>query len=418
MKIRTGFRFTLILLFCSITKLNAQADRIWKEQHFGLTSKQQKQSIWAHNGFEMSTNTLNNSILNGAIFSGKIENDALSNLQQANSERSRFNLGAEGQFWYKTKRNKGPAVLFGIEFLEQGIGHVETSLLQLYFQGNGPYEDVIMPLGPSKVSYISQQSAGIGLEWSQKQLSLGATASLVKVSRFQHLSIAEGSSFYTAPFGTSLEANIDLNWTNTSSAQNKGTAWYGTGFSFDMYMGYVSIDKQTSISVQLIDLGMVHFSGIRHNSVDLDTIFKGVQVNNILDFDGKIGGASRIDSLEGLIGLMQTNESSSHLLHGRLQLDFTRRLNDKLSLAMQIRQHFFNVPPQLRLGVAASLTDWLTLEPYAIAGGFTRFNYGLTSKLSPNQSIHFLLHYGLFASQFYPLKSSSQHLYATAVFNF
>lgn len=418
MKTKYNLILILILIFGSIPQINAQADRLWKEHHFSLNSNNQMHSVWVHAGFEMSSNTLNNAILNGAVFQGSIDNESTSNLQQSNSNRSRFSLGAEGQLWYKMTRKNRPSLLFGAEFQEQGIGNVETALIQLYLQGNGPYEDVLMPLGPSKISYISQQSVGFGIEWTRDQLSFGATASIVKLSRFQQLKIADGASFYTAPFGEALEANIELNWMSTATKQNKISAWYGTGLSSDIYMSYVSKDDRTSLSFQIIDLGAAHFSGINHYDVDRDTVFKGLEVNNILDFETQLGSTAGLDSLEGLIGLSQGNKSDLIMLHGRFQLDLTHRLNDNFSVAVQLRQHFFKVPPQLRLGLAANLTNWLVLEPYFTAGGFTNMNYGLSASLNADKSFGLMLNYGLLASQFYPLSSNSQHLYATAVFSF
>ncbi|MEX2597466.1 MAG: hypothetical protein WEC59_11105 [Salibacteraceae bacterium] len=406
-------RKTLIigLLFTSIN-VTAQGDRLWTEQHYfdSLSSKQT--SIWGASDYRAQSNTLTNQLMSEALFQGNIKSSSSEFLKDLNSEgTTRLNVGFQGEVWYRHVRKNGPALLFGVEINENLYGSISNGLAQLYLKGNAPFEDQRLPLGRSKLFYMSDQSMGFGLEWTKPAVIYGANLNLIKVSRFQKVEIDQPSFLYTAPYGAQLDVQLAFDYHASSSTQAKPGAWYGTGAAADFYLILHPEDGKSMLSVQAKRIGMVHFSGSSAYSMNQDTVYTGTNIDNILALEDAITTNDGLDSLEALLGLEESSESRAVALPTTIQLDYIRTFSEKLSLAFQLKQVLSFGIPQARVGIAYKPKKWLALEPFFSTGGFSVFDLGLSASINVNNKFRLLTKYELLESQVASANSTSQALF-------
>ena len=344
--------------------LFAQVDRAWREHHYKLHADSSA-SLWGNLGFELKSNLLTNELLNQAFFQGRISREATRYLIAENNEQNTYlSGGVQSSLWYKLPKKGGAQLMFGTKIYDFAYGRITNGLSKLYFNGNADNAGREIPLGKSSLDYLSFQSIATGLEWENTNSRFGITLGLVKTSRYQRLRIAEGSTFYTAPYGQWLEASVNMEYQTTANKQEKPGAWYGTGMISDIYFGHTFNEENSHLSIELIDLGFIHFGGSQQFTINKDTLFEGLVLNNLLSLDELSNESSPgLDSIEGLIGLEEGNGSNIGIIPGRFQLTYNHRFSPSLMGSVQLRQYFYAAPPEVRLGVNMSLAEWLSVEP-------------------------------------------------------
>lgn len=402
--------FVALVLLCA--DASGQADRWWTQYHYAGSPGIERANLWMDGGYEMNANRLNNEI-SGALLNGSTLDASTTGylIEEPSPSRTRLAGGVEANAWF---RNNGKGKLHwhvGAGITDRAYANFSTGLVQLVLNGNGPYEDKSLPLGPSWLRYMSAQSFGVGVDFETKKVVLGVTANLSKVSRWQSVDIASGS-FYTAPYGASIDADLTGSRHYTAASQNKAAAWYGTGMSLGLFLVNRPAPGELMVSMQVRDLGIIHFSGITEEQVALDTSFSGLNADELLTNGPSFSNGGNLDSLEGLLGIERSNRSRSALYPGFIQIDAVQPIGERLSFALQVRQYFLAAPPGIRLGMRIRLSDWISLEPYGLAGGFTRFDTGLAASLHPSNGFRVQLVYGLLESQIARAATRSQHLRA------
>jgi hypothetical protein len=413
-------RFTPLLLLLMIgVSAHAQPDRLWQEKHYSIQDTAHQNSLWGSIGFNLQSNTISNALFNQSIFDGTVNPETSAALRTLPSDsRTLINAGFSGDLWYKHKTKKGFSWLLGFSADERALGNLPSGLVQLYFEGNAPFEGERVPLGPGKVHYWSYQGLGLGIEFDRGGWRSGATVNVLKLGRYQSIETGSDSYLFTENYGQFIEASVDLDWRTTSTAQNKVSAWYGTGFQTDLYLSYAPADAASSLSLQLIDVGMMHFSGLQRNTVQYDTLYQGIAVNDVLNAQANLGQEVGLDSLEALIGLNRSNAGGVFFLPGRLQIDYTHDFSSSVSIAFQLQQFLMSSPPRFRSGLAWRALPWLALEPYFRVGGFSRFDYGLTGVLNAKNRLQCIVRYGLVERQIAPENTSGQGVSVSAALHF
>lgn len=408
-----------LVLLMTTAEAFAQPDRLWQEKHYAIADPSYKHSLWGGMGFTLQSNTISNALFNEAIFTGVIDPATSAELRSiATDSRTLLNAGFSGELWYKHETEKGFSWLLGISADERALGNIPSGLAQLYFEGNAPFAGENVPLGPGRLDYWSYQGLGFGMEWKRGGWQSGILLNLLKVGRYQSIRMGEDSYLFTEEFGQYIEASVDVDWRTTSTAQNKLAAWYGTGFQTDLYLNYAPEDAASSLSLQVIDLGIMHFGGLQRNTVNYDTLYEGITVNDVLNAQAELGQEEDLDSLEALIGLVRSNEGGARFLPGRIQVDYTHDFSSALSIAFQLQQFFMSSPPQFRAGLAWRPSPAFALEPYLRVGGFSRFDYGLTGVLNLKQRFQCIIQYGMIERQLAPTATTGQGLSARAVLHF
>ncbi|MEQ9186099.1 MAG: hypothetical protein RLP15_00070 [Cryomorphaceae bacterium] len=401
----------LLLAFVVVwTNASGQADRWWAQYHFTGAPDIERANLWIDAEYEMKSNRLNNEIT-GTLLNGSTLDASTTGylIEEPSQSKTRLAGGIEANAWF---RSNGSGTLHwhvGGGITDKAYSSFSTGLVQLVLNGNGPYEDKRLPLGPSWLRYMSAQSIGVGVDFETDNMVVGMTANLSKVSRWHSINVASGS-LYTAPYGASIDADITGSRNSTAFSQNKVSAWYGSGLSVGLFLINHPAPGKLLVSAQVRDLGLIHFSGITNEQVSLDTSFSGLNADEILTHGPSFSNGGSLDSLEGLIGIVRSNQGHTALYPGFIQMDVVQPLGEQLSFAVQLRQYFLAAPPGIRLGMRIRLTHWIALEPYCLAGAFTRFDTGLTASLNPGNGLRVQLVYGMLESQIARTATRSQHL--------
>jgi hypothetical protein len=403
--------FTFTCLVLSSVNGISQGDKWWNEYHFFGSKSTDKTSLWGSFDYQLKSNRLSNQILNEAIFDGRIAKATADQFSSENSNSTTYlSGGVIGDLWLRTNRPGKWNLLFGIGSRDMLYSSLKTGLGQLYLNGNGPYEDQELILGPSRLNYLSYQFLGFGTEYSNEKIIWGLSAQLIKTSRYQDFSI-NNSTLYTAPNGTYLEASLDFDYYASASSQPKASAWYGTGASLNTYLIYQQKPEGAMLSIQLNDVGFASFQGVKGYALTRDSLFSGVEINNILALDDALQANADLDSIEAILGITSSHKSKTTTLPGRLGIDFVQPLNQKLTLAIGARQLLFMGIPEIRLGMNIRAAKRLAFEPHFSFGGFSRFDYGLTVSSNPTDFLQLILKYDLLESQLNASNFTSQALF-------
>ncbi|GAB5538658.1 MAG: hypothetical protein Salg2KO_07610 [Salibacteraceae bacterium] len=394
-----------------VTKTRAQNNWNWNQQHYFADTNSESAGLWMSAEYEILSNRISNEIINQALFDGKITPDATAYLDEyISNDYTRLSAGVSGEFWFRSAGKGNWRALVGIGFRDGAFASARTGLAQLYLRGNGPYEDQVMDLGFSSLVYHSYQFAGGGFERSFESTSFGLTAHMVKSSRFTELNVDQ-SGLYTAPFGTSIEADLNFTYDNSDNAQGRLGAWYGPGYLINGYLEHRSEKNGSLVTIQLRDIGQVFYKGVDRWKMSDSLMFNGVDADNILQLDDSLINGGSLDSLEGLLGLRQTRAFKRISMPAHVQVNYVMPMGDRSSLNVQLRQYLSMGLPELRVGYAIRLAPWFTLEPNIRAGGFSRFDVGLTAAINAKDRLSVILKTEQFETIIAPAMSTSQYMF-------
>ncbi len=405
-------KLAAILALIAINSLAiSQNDWNWHQKHYFADSSVNEAGVWMNGHYELLSNHLTNEVVNQVIFDGKITRGATAYLDDLSSDSyTRLSTGTQGSMWFRSARKGSWRWLFGVGYNDVAYAALRTGVVQLYLRGNGPYEDQTMELGPSFLTYHSYQSAGIGFEKSTAKTSWGLTAHLIKSSRYANLNMGY-SELYTAPYGTSVEAELAVQYDATNTSQNKLGAWYGTGYGINAFFQHQPTSKSPIISFQVKDLGQIFYEGADRYRVVDSFAFNGVEVENILQLDDSLISGGDLDSIEALIGLKESHPFVRAALPANIQINYIFPLGERISVNLSLRQFIRFGMPEISAGMAIRTTPWLTLEPTIRAGGFSRFDLGLSAAINVNQRFQLIVKSEQFERLIAPKKSTGQYLF-------
>lgn len=401
----------ILLMVGAQSKSWAQAKQWWSMEHYGSHESQESSFLLADFNYQLESNRLTNQLLNQATFDGVIQSTATQFLlteEQSNS--ASLAGGIQGNMTYFLHRDEGLNFIFSASMSDVVYSSSAVGLYQLFMLGNGPFEDQTIGLGKSKFSYLSSQGLGFGIDKKSDKSRFGIRLDVQKISRFQELTIEDGSELYTAPFGEELNFTVDAALLSSQTSQSKAGAWMGTSFSLNGYWQHQSEEGTALISLEVNNLGLIHFGGYEKVTVDFDSTFTGFEVQEILSGDISFEGSSSIDSLEAFFGVTTENQSGIRPTLPQVKLRFVKRMSEKMSLMVSAGYMVSAPLPEARIGLCFKPTKALGVEPYCNIGGFSRANAGLGLSLIPSHKFQLTIQYGLIGSQLLPEKSTSQHL--------
>ena len=389
---------------------HAQSERWFNAYHYGGETGSESSDLWINGNYTLNSNRLQNALMADAAFRQRIAGDHAAYLKNEDpTSNSMLYGGIDASAWLRLVGEKQQALHIGAGVVDASWGKMKTGLVQLALTGNGPYEDLAMPLGPSYLNRMSYQFVGIGMDHRHKEMVMGITASLIKLSRLQSLEISTGN-MYTAPYGQYIDAELNGRFVQSGSAQATLPAWYGTGAGINAFWVLLPGEGKTYFSIELSNLGLVHLSGSRVMDIEFDTVYSGLEITNILDpATAPLGGGS-LDSLPELLGV--TRYAASHLqaLPATLRIDLVRTVGERLSAAISLKQWIQAISPELRLGLSYKPVPAFSVEPYIKLGGFSRFDPGLSLHLRAGTSLSLFAEIGMFETWLAPKASSSQSM--------
>lgn len=403
--------YCLLLLAVSITPhLHAQGGWLWHPyQYFGTRSSTHA-SIYGQGEYQLSSNRISNRLMAEAVFRGRVQSetsDAV--LGWDPSATLRIQGSTNGSMWFRSRRTGAWRWFAGAGFNELLAGSLRNGLVQLYLKGNAPFEGQRIDLGPSSLQYHSYQFVGGGFEHEGEAFTWGLGTKVIKTSRYYNIRLGQ-SSLYTAPYGTSIETDIDLDYEAAASWQPKAEAWYGTGFALSGYMVYHGSEK-TLLALEVQDAGLSFFEGVTKYQMQDTHTYTGIEVENILELDDDLVSDGDLDSVEAILGLTEGHSPATAMLPAFVRFHFIYDLGRVLRVSASLKQYFLFGIPELQAGLCFRLNEWLAVQPVVRAGGFTRFDYGLGLAVQPVTSLQLMVQVEQFENLIAPQESTGQYLF-------
>jgi len=390
---------------------HTQNDWSWSQFHYFGDTNYAQAGLSGDAHYEILSNKLTNALFNEAVYDGKISSETSAFMDDLDHDQYiRLSAGTSGSMWFRSNRKGKWRWLFGAGYYDKVLGAMKTGLAQLYLRGNGPYEDQTLSLGPSYLTYHSYQFAGGGIERSTNSSTWGITVQMIKSSRYAQLNMGY-STFYTAPYGTEINAPLAMRYDATNTSQPKLGAWYGTGYGINAYFQHQPSPDAPLIGFQIKDLGQIFYQGVNRWKMNDTLHFTGLDVDNILQLDDSLINGGDLDSIEALIGLQRVHPFTRANLPANIQVNYVHPIGEKASAHLCLRQYIRFGLPELNLGFAYRLTNWFTIEPTARIGGVSRFDLGLTAAINVKNQFQLIVKSEQFENLIVPQESTSQYLF-------
>jgi hypothetical protein len=412
--------FGVVICLCWTFQLNAQVDRFWLDARYGDGPSATASSLWLAGGAEAWSNTLRNHTMTTALAGSSLDASSTAYLAALPSNsNSRVSVGGDVEAWLrlagKNLRFRGQkrwSTHFGFGYSDRMHGKIRTGALQLMVNGNSPFEGETLSLGPGKLTYLSYQFIGIGVDRSSDKFLIGGSLQLIKLSRFARLLMGEGS-LYTAPYGEYLEATARIDYASAGLDQPKGTGWYGTGVGVNFFLTTLAGERKPSFTFQCKDIGIIYVGNAAQRELTIDTTFRGLAFS-IQSPSDRLGTSwPSSDSLDNF-GQVEAFSSALNLaLPGRLQADFILPIGEKFSLNTQAGMWLNDVLAWGRIGFTAHLTSWLAIEPSLRIGGYSRVDWSIPIALNINKKALFCLDYQQLENDFFAERTTSRGVRAS-----
>jgi len=246
--------------------------------------------------FFLSSNiSFESSSLNGLIFkdlsTGFIdENQKNTILNQKNKHLINFELTNSFAFKEKIKNN----LYYNFSFYD--VTHVnakfDNDLLKLILKGNYDFQDETLEFNNTRFRGNRYQQFKLFFENKAENYDFGIGLSYVHGNHNFTL-ISNNASLYTAPFGTYLNLDYDINAYLTDTTDFSLFETNGNGIAFD-FSGSLTILKH-KINLYLLDLGYIIWNNNSNNIfVDSSYVFNGVNIDNVFDFNDSILEVSNV----------------------------------------------------------------------------------------------------------------------------
>ena len=246
--------------------------------------------------FFLSSNiSFESSSLNGLIFNdlstGFIdENQKNTILNQKNKHLINFELTNSFALKEKIKNN----LYYNFSFYD--VTHVnakfDNDLLKLILKGNYDFQDETLEFNNTRFRGNRYQQFKLFFENKTENYDFGLGLSYVH-GNHNFTFISNNASLYTAPFGTYLNLDYDINAYLTDTTDFSLFETNGNGIAFD-FSGSLTILKH-KINLYLLDLGYIFWNSNSNNIfVDSSYVFNGVNIDNVFDFNDSILEVSNV----------------------------------------------------------------------------------------------------------------------------
>ena len=246
--------------------------------------------------FFLSSNiSFESSSLNGLIFkdlsTGFIdENQKNTILNQKNKHLINFELTNSFTFKEKIKNN------LYYKFSFNDVTHInakfDNDLLKVILKGNYEFQDETLEFNNTRFRGNRYQQFKLFFENKAENYDFGIGLSYVHGNHNFTL-ISNNASLYTAPFGTYLNLDYDINAYLTDTTDFSLFETNGNGIAFD-FSGSLTILKH-KINLYLLDLGYIFWNNNSNNIfVDSSYVFNGVNIDNVFDFNDSILEVSNV----------------------------------------------------------------------------------------------------------------------------
>lgn len=189
-----------------------------------------------------------------------------------------------------------------------------TDVYALSFFGNAGYEDRTAHLGPSDFEQVSYQSFGLGVEGRNSGTFIELAVVNGQSLNAGHIQQAD---LYTAPYGTSLELQLNGEYHRSDTARNSFNNGIGAAINMQWRHRFQLFRSPVMFSIGVADLGFIAWNSNALSVKKDSTIrYEGIEVTDILDLDGLLVDRT---SLQDSLGLGYSKGSFMRVLPARVE---------------------------------------------------------------------------------------------------
>jgi hypothetical protein len=400
--------------FCAALASFAQGERVWNNHYYAPSINDSAASLWIDLEIRSASNYINNKTINSFLNQKNLSSENTDYVLDWDAGKALFLMAdLNSNISFRTKSTNKWRLTINAGIKEELHFSSKTDLVQLLLRGNGPFEDQTLNLGLTTGEFKSSQYFGVGTEFKKGEFILGGSINLEKIGRYQRVSVVEPSTVYTAPFGTQISGELNTTYWQTSTDQDRASAWYGTGVFANVYLNYSSSDNKVNLYLAVNNLGAMFFGGINVSNIDTTFNFEGYNLDDYQNFNAAIDNPNPSE-LENFIDVTDSNYSVTILQPSNYDLRFSYRIKEKWALSATFKVYGALIAPQAKLAALYQPNSWLSLEPSIKFQTINAISPGLSASLLMKEKVQLLVKTEQFSSLIAPQDSHAQMLFIGA----
>ena len=283
---------------------------------FTLIAQDSNHTVNWKSNFLFESNGLNKNFLNSFLYGGHITDSVKNKWLNSSNKDNIINSEIINELRY-TFRFKKQRIEFSIADMNIINSSFTDDLLHLLFEGNFQNQDKTLDFSNTNIRADRYQQYKIRYGTTINNINIDGGVSYIAGNH--HLSyIIEEGSVYTAPFGTYLDIEYDMNAYITDTSNLSLFANNGNGIAIDFSTDFQI--KKHNIHLSLENLGFIMWntSSIKI-ATDSTYNFQGIEVEDIYNFNDSLFQANNI-----MDDVIQTNtDAFKSYIPSSLHLSFS-----------------------------------------------------------------------------------------------
>ena len=270
-------RNLIIILFFPICALSQTVD-----YNHGIS--------WNTN-FIIESNNLDKSFLETMLYGGYITAEMKENWINKNNNNNLINFEFSNSINRTYKFKKGH---IGFSVADRNLlnAKITNDFLRLTLEGNNNYQDKTLDFSNTNIRAERFQQYKITYAKEIKNMQIKSGISFLNGNH--HLSyIIRRGDLYTAPFGSSVNLDYNINAFMTDTSNFSLFTNNGNGIAFDIGLNFNFQNKNIDLSIT--DLGFIMWNTSSNTFfTDSSFNFQGIEIDNIFDFNDSILEANNL----------------------------------------------------------------------------------------------------------------------------
>ncbi len=284
-----------------------------------IKNKIEHQVKWNTN-ILFTTNGLNQAFLNSFTQGGYISDKTKEEWVNLSANNNIVFSDITNSISYINKKNN-----YEINIADRNIINISFSsdLMRLVLFGNFNYQDKRMDISNTNIRINRFQQYKFNYQFDLNKINFKTGVSYL-VGNYHTTYIIKSGEVYTAPYGTFLDVNYDMNAIISDTANINPFANNGNGFAIDLTIDFKI--KDYDIQLYMNDIGSIRWnpSSIIYNT-DSTFIFSGIEVENILNFNDSIIEEYTTDD----IFTMEKKDIKSYI-PGKFGFTISKNINNRI----------------------------------------------------------------------------------------
>jgi len=266
------------------------------------------------------SNGLNKGFLNTFLYGGYISNDM---------KDKWINLGSEKNIVFSEISNSLSFTYFmdyniGVSIADRNIINCSFSddIMKLGLYGNFDYQDQTIDFSNTNIRVDRFQQYKIDYTHNINNINIKSAISYL-VGNYHASFIVNNGSIYTAPLGTYIDINYDINANTTNESGFDMFTNNGNGLAFDTDIN-IDLEKY-KVNLYIKDWGHINWKEeSMHYNTDSSFVFSGVEIENIFSFNDSV-----LDQYSNNNYIHESNSSFKSYIPANFGFAIAHQIKDK-----------------------------------------------------------------------------------------